>query len=78
MALREVMDTFYVVNAFRKIQHIKPSTFKIYQYLKKLDKNLEEVHFTSTLQSFVKNGYFVVQEEAEVVLSFSGKPHDDV
>ena len=65
MALRQVMNIFYAVNAIRKIQYIKPLTVKIYQYLKKLDKNLEETHFKSTLESFVKNGYFVVQAEAE-------------
>ena len=32
MALREVMNTFYAVNAVRKIQNIKPSTAKVYQY----------------------------------------------
>ena len=48
------MDTFYVVNAIRKIHHIKPSTFKPYQYLKRLDKNLEGEHFTSTLESLLK------------------------
>ena len=65
MALREVLDLFYAVNAIRKTQHIKSSSSaKVYQYLKKLDKNLEEAHF-ETLESFVKNGYFAVQGEAE-------------
>ena len=54
MALREVMGTFYVVNAIRKIHHIKPSTFRPYQYLKRLDKNLEEEHFTFTPESLLK------------------------
>ena len=53
-------DYFHVINAIRKIQHIKSSPEKVYQYLKKLDKNLEDAHFKSTLESFVKNGYFVV------------------
>ena len=64
MTLREVLDLFYAVNAIRKIQHIKSSSAKVYQYMKKLDKNLEEAHF-ETLESFVKNGYFAVQGEAE-------------
>ena len=64
MALREVMDLFHAVNAIRKIQHIKSLSAKLYQYLKKFDKNLEEAHF-ETLESFVKNGYFAVQGEAE-------------
>ena len=51
---------FHAINAIRKIQHIKSSPAKVYQYLKKLDKNLEDAHFKSTLESFVKNGYFVV------------------
>ena len=42
MVLREVMEIFYAVNAIRKLQNIKPSTGKAYQYLKKLDKNLEK------------------------------------
>ena len=78
MALREVMDISYAVNAIRKIQHIKPSTAKVYQYLKKLDKNLEEAHFKSTLESFVKNGYFVVQGEAEEESIFSVKSFEDM
>ena len=65
MALREVTDIFYAVNAIRKIQYIKPSTAKVYHYLKKLDKNLEEAHFKSTLESFLKKKYFVEQEEAQ-------------
>ena len=40
IALREVMDIFSAVNGIRKIQYIKSSTAKVYQYLKKLDKNL--------------------------------------
>ena len=55
---------FYAVNEITKIQHIKPSTVKVYHHLKKLDKNLERTHFQSTLESFAKNGYFVPQEEA--------------
>ena len=55
---------FYAVNETTEIQHIKPSTVKVYNYLKKLDKNLERTHFKSTLESFVKNGYFVAQGEA--------------
>ena len=78
MALREVMDIFYAVNAIRKIQHNKPSTAKVYQYLKKLDKNLEEAYFKSTLASFVKNGYFVLQGEAEKELFFSVKSFEDI
>ena len=31
---------------------MKPSTVKVYQYMKKLDKNLEEAHFKSTSESF--------------------------
>ena len=72
------MDIFYAVNAIRKIQHIKPSTAKVYQYLKKLDKNLEEAHFKSTLESFVKNGYFVVQGEEEEESIFSVKSFEDM
>ena len=78
MALREVMDISYAVNAIRKIQHTKPSTAKVYKYLKKLDKNLEEAHFKSTLESFVKNGYFVVQGEAEEESIFSVKSFEDM
>ena len=65
MTLREVMNIFYAVNAFRKIQDIKPLTAKVYQYSKKLDKDFEEAHFKPILESFVKNGYFVVPGEAE-------------
>ena len=78
MALREVMNIFYAVNAIRKIQYIKPSTTEVCQYLKKLDKNLEEAHFKSTLESFVKNGYFVVQGKAEEEPIFSVKSFEDI
>ena len=67
MALREVMYIFYAVNAIRKIQHIKPPIVKVYQYLKRLDKNLEEAHFKSTLESFVK---MVILQCKEKVKSF--------
>ena len=52
-----MIDIFYAVNAIRKIQHTKPSTAKVYQYLKKLDENLEDAQFKSNLESFVRNGY---------------------
>ena len=51
---------FHAINAIRKIQHIKSSPAKVYQYLMKLDKNLQDAHFKSTQESFVKNGYFLV------------------
>ena len=77
MTLREVLDLFYAVNTIRKIQHIKSSSAKVYQYMKKLDKNLEEAHF-ETLESFVKNGYFEVQGEAEEESIFSVKSFEDI
>ena len=46
--------------------------------MKKLDKNLEEAHFKSTLESFVKNGYFIVQGEAEEESIFSTKSFEDI
>ena len=73
------MNIFYAVNAIGKIhQHIKPSTAKVYQYLRKLDKNLEEAHLKSTLESFIKNGYLVVPEEAEDESVFSVKSFEDI
>ena len=78
MALTEVMDVFYAVNAIRKTQHIKPSRAKVYQYLKKLDKNLEEAHFRSTLKGVAKSGYFVVQGEAKEESLFSVNSFEDV
>ena len=39
----------------------------MYQYLKRLDKNLEEAHFKSTLESFVK---MVILQCKEKVKSF--------
>ena len=78
MERREVMSIFYAVNAVMKIQHIKPSTVKVYRYLKKLHKNLEEAHFKSTLESFVKCGYFVMQGEANEESIFSVKALGDI
>ena len=60
LSFRFLWLCFHAINAIRKIQHIKSSTAKVYQYLKKLDKNREDAHFKSTLESFVKNSYFVV------------------
>ena len=44
--------------------------------MKKLDKNLEEAHFKSTMESFVKN--FVVQGAAEEESFFSVKSFEDI
>ena len=41
-------------------------------------KIFEEAHFKSTLESFVKNGYFVVQGEAEEESIFSVKSFEDI
>ena len=70
------MDIFHAVNATGKIRQIKTTTVKVYQYLKKLDKNLEKAHFKSTLESFVKNCYFVLQGESEEESIFSIKLYE--
>ena len=46
--------------------------------MKKVDKNLEEAPFKSTLVNFAKNGYFVVQGEAEEKSIFSVKLFEDI
>ena len=48
------------------------------EYLKKLDKNLEQAHFKSTLEISVKTGYFAVQGEAEEESIFSVKSFKDI
>ena len=53
-------------------------TAKVYEYLKKLDKSFEEPHFKSTLESFVKNGYFEAQGEAEEESIFYVKSFEDM
>ena len=61
---------------FKASNHLQ--TTKIYQYLKKLDKSIEEGHFKSTLESFVKNRHFVVQGEAEEESVFSVILFEDI
>ena len=48
--------------------------------MKNLKKGYEEVYFKYTLgpESFVKNGYFVVQWEAEEESIFSAKSLEDI
>ena len=45
MLNQQILDIFYAIIAIRKVQHIKPSSEKIYQYPHKINKDAEKSLF---------------------------------
>ena len=66
MLKQHILDIFYAITAIRKVQHIKTSSEKIYQYLHKINKDAEKNLIISTIENLVRNGYLKVEGEGEM------------
>ena len=77
MLKQHILDIFYAITAIRKVQHIKPSSEKIYQYLHKINKDAEKSLIISTIENLVRNGYLKVEGEGENESIFILKSFED-
>ena len=77
MLKQHILDIFYAITAIRKVQHIKPSCEKIYQYLHKINKDAEKSLIISTIENLVRNGYLKVEGEGENESIFILKSFED-
>ena len=65
MLKQEMLCTFYEVNVFRKIRHIKPSIEKIFHYLYKTDKRVHNDLLLINIEYLHKKCYLKVDGEDE-------------
>ena len=77
MLNQNILDIFYAITAIRKVQHIKPSSEKIYKYLHKINKDAEKSLIISTIENLVRNGYLKVEREGENESIFILKSFED-
>ena len=54
-------DICYAIIYIRKIQHLKPSTEKIHNHLKKINKDLQYESFFKLMYHLVQNGFINIQ-----------------
>ena len=65
MLKQELLDIFYDITAIRKIQYIKPSTEKIYQYLYKINKNVDKNLLVQNVEVMIRKGYLKIEGDDE-------------
>ena len=67
---------YYTISTIRKVQHSKPSKEKIFNYLKKLDKDVNHDYFMINLENLIDKKYVEVQEHGEQESLFLIKPFE--
>ena len=77
MLKQHILDIFYAITAIRKVQHIKPSSEKIYKYLHKINKDAEKSLIISTIENLVRNGYLKVEGKGQNESIFILKSFED-
>ena len=77
MLKQELLDIFYAITAIRKIQHIKPSTEKIYQYLYKINKNVDKNLVVQNIEVMIRKGYLKIEGDDEQESIFILKSFDE-
>ena len=77
MLKQELLDIFYAITAIRKIQHIKPSTEKICQYLYKINKNVDKNLLVQNIEVMIRKGYLKIEGDDEQESIFILKSFDE-
>ena len=77
MLKQELLDIFYAITAIRKIQHIKPSTEKIYQYLYKINENVDKNLLVQNIEVMIRKGYLKIEGDDEQESIFILKSFDE-
>ena len=75
-SLKIILDIYYAVFIIRKIQHSKSSKEKIFNHLKKLDKDVNHDYFIINLENLIDKQYLEVQEHGEKESLFLIKPFE--
>ena len=77
MLKQELLDIFYAITATRKAQHIKLSTEKIYQYLYKINKNVDKNMLVQNIKVMIRKGYLKIEGDDEQESIFILKSFDE-
>ena len=64
-SVKIILDIYYAISTIRKVQHSKPSKEKIFNYLKKLDKDVKQDYFMINLENLIGKKYVEAQEHGE-------------
>ena len=64
-SVKVILDIYYAISAIRKVQHSKPSKEKIFNFLKKFDKDVNHDYFIINLENLIDKKYVEVQEHGE-------------
>ena len=75
-SVKIILDIYYTISTIRKVQHSKPSKEKIFNYLKKLDKDVNHDYFMINLENLIDKKYVEVQEHGEQESLFLIKPFE--
>ena len=75
-SVKIILDIYYAISAIRKVQHSKSSKEKIFNCLKKLDKDVNHDCFMINLENLIDKKYVEVQEHREQESLFLTKPFE--
>ena len=74
--MKVILDIYYAISTIRKVQHSKPSKEKIFNFSKKLDKDVNYDYFIINLENLIDKKYVEVQEHGEQEFLFLIKPFE--
>ena len=65
ISVKVILDIYYAISTIRKVQHSKSSKEKIFNHLKKLDKDVNHDYFKINLENLIDKQYVEVRGEQE-------------
>ena len=75
-SVKIILDIYYAISIIRKVQHSKSSKEKIFNDLKKLDKDVNHDYFIINPENLIDKQYVEVQEPGEKESLFLIKPFE--
>ena len=75
-SVKYILDIYYAISTIRKAQHSKLSKKKIFNYLKKLNKDVNDDYFMINLENLIDKKHVEVQEHGEQESLFLIKPFE--
>ena len=76
VSVKIILGIYYAMSTIRKVQHSKPSKEKIFNHLKKLDKDVNHDYFMINMENLIDKQYVEVQEHGEQESLFLIKPFE--
>ena len=76
VSVKIILDIYYAISTVRKVQHSKLSKEKIFNHLRKLDKDVNHNYFMINLENLIDKQYVEVQEHGEQESLFLIKPFE--